>query len=81
LSVDPVQAAEAIRSHWGVENQIHWVLDVTFEEDECRIRRHHGAENMAMVRRFWMNLARLNTTKNSLRGKIKERRMERCFSS
>jgi predicted transposase YbfD/YdcC len=71
LAVDPVQAAETIRSHWGVENQVHWVLDVTFKEDECRIRRHHGAENMAMVRRFCMNLARLNTTKNSMRGKLK----------
>ena len=71
LPVAPVQVAETIRSHWGVENQVHWVLDVTFKEDECRIRRNHGAENMGMIRRFCMNLARVNTTKNSLRGKLK----------
>ena len=71
LSPDPACAAETIRSLWGVENQVHWVLHVTFKEDECRIRRNHWAGNMAMIRRFCMNLARLNTTKNSMRGKFR----------
>ncbi len=71
LEVNPQQGAETIRSHWGVENQVHWVLDVTFKEDDSRIRRENGAENMGMMRRFCMNLARLNKGKNSLRGKLK----------
>jgi predicted transposase YbfD/YdcC len=71
LAVNPQQAAETIRSHWGVENQVHWVLDVAFKEDDSRIRRDNGAENMGMIRRLCMNLARLNTTKNSMRGKLK----------
>ncbi len=71
LEVNPQQVAETIRSHWGVENQVHWVLDVTFKEDDSRIRRENGAENMGMLRRFCMNLAWLNTRKNSMRGKLK----------
>jgi predicted transposase YbfD/YdcC len=71
LDVNPEQAAKTIRSHWGVENQVHWVLDVIFKEDDSRIRRENGAENMAMVRRFCMNLARRNKSKNSMRGKLK----------
>lgn len=71
LSVDAQRAAQTIRSHWGVENQVHWVLDVTFREDDSRIRRGNGAQIMGMVRRFCMNLARINTTTNSIRGKLK----------
>ena len=71
LPVEPQQAAKAIRSHWGVENQVHWVLDVIFKEDDSRIRRENGAENMGMIRRLCMNLARRNTRKNSMRGRLK----------
>ncbi|RWB97656.1 MAG: ISAs1 family transposase, partial [Mesorhizobium sp.] len=42
--------AEAARAHWGIENGLHWVLDVQFKEDQSRLRRGHGATNMAMVR-------------------------------
>jgi len=50
---------------------VHWVLDVVFKEDDSRIRRQNGAENMGMMRRFCMNLARLNKGENSMRGKLK----------
>jgi predicted transposase YbfD/YdcC len=52
------QAADAVRRHWGIENQLHWVLDVTFAEDQARLRKGHGAHNMALVRHFAINLIR-----------------------
>jgi predicted transposase YbfD/YdcC len=50
------RAAEAVRGHWAIENSLHWVLDVTFGDDQSRVRRGHGAKNMAVVRHFAINL-------------------------
>ena len=62
--------ADAARSHWGVENSLHWTLDVTFREDESRIRDRNGAENVALLRRFTLTMLKRDTTrKGSLRGK------------
>ncbi|MDW9167807.1 ISAs1 family transposase, partial [Legionella pneumophila subsp. fraseri] len=55
-----------------VENKAHWVLDVTYKEDDSRIRRDNAAENLALLRRFALNLARLNPQKNSMKGKLKK---------
>jgi predicted transposase YbfD/YdcC len=52
------KAADAVRGHWGIENRLHWVLDVTFAEDQSRLRKGHGAKNMAIVRHFAINLIR-----------------------
>jgi predicted transposase YbfD/YdcC len=52
------QAAEAVRGHWGIENPLHWTLDVVFAEDQSRLRKGHGARNMAVVRHFAINLVR-----------------------
>ncbi|MCB1767834.1 MAG: ISAs1 family transposase, partial [Candidatus Competibacteraceae bacterium] len=52
--------AAAVRMHWGIENQQHWVLDVQFGEDACRTRRDHSAENLALIRRIALNLLRHN---------------------
>ena len=49
---------EAVRAHWQIENALHWVLDVTFKDDLFRIRKGHGAKNMAVVRHFAVNLLR-----------------------
>ena len=49
---------EGTRSHWGIENQLHWVLDVTFQEDLCRVRSGNAAENLAVLRHFAVNLLR-----------------------
>jgi predicted transposase YbfD/YdcC len=64
--------AGAIRGHWGIENQLHWSLDVTFGEDQSRIRKDHGAENFSRLRRIALNLLQKEkTTKASIRGKRK----------
>jgi predicted transposase YbfD/YdcC len=57
LPGDDVKAfGEAIRSHWGVENQLHWALDVVFDEDQCRVRKDNAAENLAVVRHIALSL-------------------------
>lgn len=72
LTLDEKKAADAVRSHWAVENKLHWVLDVTFREDGSRIRRGHGAEVMSTLRRLTLNLLKRNTTsKASLKRKRK----------
>ena len=60
----PQRAAEAIRAHWGIES-LHWVLDVIFKEDQSRLRRGHGAQNMALVRLLALNLVRAGRGKHS----------------
>jgi predicted transposase YbfD/YdcC len=60
-------AAQAVRSHWAIENSLHWVLDVTFGDDQSRLRTGHGAKNMAVVRHFAINLARAVKDKKSIR--------------
>ena len=61
----------AVRSHWEIENAVHWVLDIAFREDESRIRMGHGAENFAVLRHIALNLLRQETT---FRGSIKSKR-------
>ncbi len=63
--------AEAIRSHWKIENSLHWVLDVTFREDLSRLRKGHGAKNMAVVRHFAINIVRTAADKHSLKTRRK----------
>jgi predicted transposase YbfD/YdcC len=61
------RAAQAVRGHWGIENRLHWVLDVTFKEDQSRLRRGFGARNMAVVRHFALNLVRSADDAKSLK--------------
>ena len=60
-------AAHAVRGHWGIENRLHWVLDVVFKEDMARLRTGHGATNMAIVRHFAINLVRAAKDKKSIK--------------
>lgn len=64
--------SESARSHWGIENGLHWVMDVVFGEDRSRIREGHAAENMSFVRRFVTTLLKQDTSKSSLKQKRKE---------
>jgi predicted transposase YbfD/YdcC len=66
LAPDPLTLGEAIRSHWGIENRLHWILDVTFREDQCRTRTGHSAQNLALLRKFALNLLRQDPTKGSI---------------
>ena len=59
-----------LRSHWGIENSLHWVLDVTFREDDSRIRKGNGPEISSMFRKLALNILQRDTTlKSSIRGK------------
>ena len=64
-------AAAAVREHWAIENRLHWVLDVTFADDQSRLRKGHGARNMATVRHFALNLVRTATDKRSIKSRRK----------
>lgn len=66
LKSDARQIGNAVRSHWQVENKLHWVLDVTFNEDQSRLRKNHGAENFAVVRRLALNILKKDQAKKSL---------------
>jgi predicted transposase YbfD/YdcC len=62
----------AVRSHWGIENELHWILDIAFDEDRCRVRKDHGPENFALLRHIALNL--LKQEKTCKRG-IKSKRL------
>lgn len=63
--------ARAVRSHWGIENKLHWTLDVGFREDQSRVRTGYAAENLATLRRLALNLLKLEKTKKrGIRGKM-----------
>jgi predicted transposase YbfD/YdcC len=66
------QIAEAVRTHWGIENQMHWVLDVSFEEDSSRIRKENGPVNVGLLRRIAMNALRQMSDQKSLKARRKK---------
>ena len=66
-SLTAAQAGTAVRGHWAIENQLHWVLDTVFKEDQSRLRKSHGAQNMAIVRHFAINLARAVPDKRTIK--------------
>ena len=61
--------AQAVRGHWGIENSLHWVLDVTFNEDQSRTRNRHMADNLSWLRRFAISLLKQHPSKHSMKGK------------
>jgi predicted transposase YbfD/YdcC len=72
LAPDSRQIGDAIRAHWGIENKLHWCLDVTYKEDACRTRTGHAAENFNTVRKITMNLLRQD---KSMKRSIAKKRM------
>ena len=72
LSQDAQQLAEYIRGHWSIENQLHWVLDVDFYEDNSRIRKDNAPENLAVIRHIAINIIKQDKSfKASIKGKRK----------
>lgn len=70
LASDAQHLLKAVRTHWSIENQLHWVLDIAFREDESRIRKNHGPENFAVLRHIALNLIKQEKTqKASIKGK------------
>ena len=72
LGADAQRFARAVRGHWGIENSVHWVLDVPMNEDQCRVREKAAAQNMATLRAMCLNLLRQDQThKRGVRAKQK----------
>jgi len=69
LGLDVKAFARAVRGHWGIENKLHWMMDVAFGEDQSRARSGHAAHNLATLRRLALNLLKREKKKRSVRGK------------
>lgn len=69
LKADAKEILSAVRAHWKIENSLHWSLDVAFREDESRVRIKHAGENLALVRKFAMNLLRKDKAKVGLKAR------------
>lgn len=72
IAPDPKLWAHATRSHWGIENDLHWRLDVVFREDDSRVRKGHADENLAVLRHMALNL--LTQEQSTKRGTLTKRR-------
>lgn len=76
VPADAEKIGQIVRAHWGIENSLHWVLDMAFNEDQSRVRAGHAAENLAIIRRFALNLLRQN--KRSKLG-VKNKRLRAAY--
>jgi predicted transposase YbfD/YdcC len=70
-AMTPERFGEVVRSHWAIENRLHWCLDVTMNEDQMRNRMDHAPQNLATLRHMALNLVRQETSKGSLRKKLR----------
>jgi predicted transposase YbfD/YdcC len=77
--MSPKQMLHVTRSHWGIENRLHWVLDVQFGEDGNRSRKDHAPENLAILRRLALNILRSHPDPASIRRKIKRAGWDNAF--
>jgi predicted transposase YbfD/YdcC len=77
--MSPKRLLHVTRSHWGIENRLHWVLDVHFSEDRNRARKDNAPENLAILRRLALNIIRAHPDRASLRRKIKRAGWDNAF--
>ena len=73
LASDARRLLKAVRCHWGIENGLHWTLDIAFAEDQNRVRKDHGPENLAVIRHMAINLLKQEKT---AKGGIKAKRLQ-----
>lgn len=69
LEPDPEALSAAVRAHWAIENNLHWTMDVIFDEDRCRTRKDHSPVNFAVIRHAAFNILKADKTKGSMRRK------------
>jgi predicted transposase YbfD/YdcC len=67
LPADEYLFAKAVRSHWGIENSLHWIMDIVFRDDECRIRKKHGPANFVTLKHITHNMLKSLPGKKSMR--------------
>lgn len=80
LEANAEKQAKAARSHWGIENDLHWQLDVTYREDLSRVRKGNGAENLSVVRRATLNILKADKeAKISIKGRRLKAGWERSY--
>jgi predicted transposase YbfD/YdcC len=72
LKSDAKPPPHAARTHRETENKVHWVLDIAFRDDDCRIRKGNGADNSAVLRHIALNMPRRDTARRSLKAKRKK---------
>jgi predicted transposase YbfD/YdcC len=77
--MSPKRLLQVARSHWGIENQLHWVLDVHFSEDRNRTRKDNAPENLALVRKIALNILQTLPLQASIRRKIKRAGWDDAF--
>lgn len=78
LANDARAILAAKREHWGIENGLHWILDVAFREDDCRVRKGNGAQNLAILRHMALNLLKREKT---AKGGIKAKRLQAAWNN
>jgi predicted transposase YbfD/YdcC len=75
----PARLLKVVREHWTIENRLHWILDVVFDEDRARNRKDHGPENLAILRKLALNLLRSHHDNASIRRKVKRAGWDDAF--
>jgi predicted transposase YbfD/YdcC len=77
--LEPRHMIQVARTHWTIENQLHWTLDVTFLEDRARSRKDNGPQNLALLRKLALNIARHHPAKGSMKKKLKRAGWDDAF--
>jgi len=77
----PEALAKAVRAHWAVENQLHWMLDVNFSEDACMVKKDNAPKILSLIRRVVLNMISLDTTQPAFAKKKLSKRQKRKFAN
>ena len=77
--MSPAKLAQVVRAHWSIENQLHWTLDVVFDEDDARTRKDNGPQNLAVIRRLAQNILRAHPLDKPLASKMRRANWSKEF--